>query len=142
MESDTSTDQPSRRKVLRKQALEIKALKDEWKKALIECKKKGSKKEVDKEYKTKLEALELTHKMDLMNLSGNSEIENISNSPITSNENNFYFYTEENPSIYTNSKEIISKSEKRRKKKQKELEFKHSKLVEEYSLNSKLLNSY
>ncbi|KAK6591229.1 hypothetical protein RS030_101577 [Cryptosporidium xiaoi] len=144
MESDSSVEQPSRRKVLRKQTLEIKALKDEWRKALNECKKKGSKKELDKEYKHKLESLELAHKMELMKISKNvtdSVLEGLNDNESISNLTENVFCKNSNKQdvthpIYKNATEKISKNEKRRRKKQRELEFNHLRLVEEYSLNS------
>ncbi|KAH8741834.1 hypothetical protein FG386_003694 [Cryptosporidium ryanae] len=135
MDSDTSIEKPSRRKVLRKQSLEIKALKEEWKKALNECKKKGSKKEVDKEYKCKLENLELAHKIELMKLSTNEVTAEILNKEKESNGNSYYEQGEIQ-SIYKNNTEKITKGERRRRKKQRGFELEHLKLMEEYSLNS------
>ncbi|KAL3128803.1 hypothetical protein CHM_4g4420 [Cryptosporidium hominis] len=154
MDSDSQESKPSRRKVLQRQNQEVKALKEEWKKALASCNKKGSKKGLDKEYQSKMEALQLSHKMELMKLSGESNLENEEDSVGQSSENNRNIddsntnklslveklqTMDEVPSLYSNATFQVTKSEKRKKKKQKELEQKYMKSLEECTLNSKFI---
>ncbi|KAK9172842.1 OTU-like cysteine protease [Cryptosporidium meleagridis] len=151
MDSDSQESKPSRRKVLQRQSQEVKALKEQWKKALTSCNKKGSKKELDKEYQSKMEALQLSHKMELMKLSEESSLENEEDSLKQSSENNRniddsntnklsfvekFQILDEVPSLYSNATFQVTKSEKRKKKKQKELEQKYMKSLQECSLNN------
>ncbi|KAF7458177.1 OTU-like cysteine protease family protein [Cryptosporidium felis] len=152
MDSDSQREQPSRRKILQRQNLEIKSLKEEWKKATANCNKKGSKKELEKEYNSKMESLILSHKIELLNLEGKANLKEDDNNSIgifgevTNDKDTSQIYRKssaledsqtvnELPSFYSNSSLQITKSEKRRKKKQKELEQKYIKTLEECSLN-------
>ncbi|KAH8583261.1 OTU-like cysteine protease family [Cryptosporidium sp. chipmunk genotype I] len=152
MDSDSQEGRPSRRKVLQRQNQEVKALKEEWKKALANCSKKGSKKELDKEYQSKMEALQLSHKVELMKLSCENSAENEEDSTGRFAENNRNIddtstnklslveklqTTDEVPSLYSNASFQMTKSERRKKKKQKELEQRYTKNMKECSLNSK-----
>lgn len=154
MDSDTQEGKPSRRKVLQRQNKEIKDLKEEWKKVVASSKQKGSKKELEKKYHSKMESLQLLHKMELLRLSGEEgvEREEDSSKPSTGGEDapgganasaeagvsNGFQTPGELPSLYSNASFQMTRSEKRKKKKQKEQEQRYMKALEECSLNSKL----
>lgn len=149
MDLDSQEGKPSRRKVIQRQNQEIKALKEEWKKAIASCNKKGAKKELDKEYNSKIESLQLSHEMELLKLSGENCTESKGDlvTPFDEKNNNNdkhilfekFQNSDEIPSLYSNASFQMVKSEKRKKKKQKELEQKYMKNLEECALNSKFI---
>ncbi|KAJ1604943.1 hypothetical protein OJ253_3417 [Cryptosporidium canis] len=153
MDSDSQEGKPSRRKILQRQNKEIKDLKEEWKRASASCKQKGSKKELDKEYLSKIESLQLLHKMELLRLSGEVTEENEEDAlrSLARGENDQSglgaaapeptiverFQTSDGtPSLYSNASRQMTKSEKKKKKKQKELEQRYMRALEECSLNN------